>query len=479
MKKYLLVIIVLVACLHTNAQTWVDTLYQINTVSDISYGTSIDFAGNERDLLLDVSYPTNDTVPACGRPLLVAIHGGAFIAGTKMDGEIVRLREDFAKRGFTTAAINYRLGQFPTNLQVHCNTQLLGLEWDCLNMTDSSEWYRAYYRGIQDANGAIRWLVNHADDYDIDPNNIFLVGTSAGGFIAMGTAFIDDANEVMSSLTASMDDVLPPNSIYEAPCVQGYGYDTTIASMDLSRPALGSFEGTLNYPASSPYKVRGVGNFFGGAFNNIFGTQSGTPPALYMFHQPNDLIVPYNTNKVLAGFAACATGFPLNCAFIINRPQTMGSNAIASLLVTMQNQSQTIPDYLFEHTSNTTDCLGQVGNPSLGGHQMDNYWLRTTNMAAFFAPKIETCQTIGLDEKDRRGFKVYPNPIIDNVITLEGGLTKGEIIRFVDVYGREVYSQQLTGNYKKMMIELIPEVFKDGVYFVSVGEETRKVIVCR
>lgn len=474
MKKLLLIILAL-AFGKLSAQTWVDTLYQINTVSDISYGIATDFAGNERDLLLDVSYPTNDTLPECGRPLLVAIHGGAWITGHKAEGMVLRMREDFAKRGFVTASINYRLGQFPTHQQVHCNTQMFNLEWDCLNMADSSEWYRAYYRGIQDANGAIRWLVNHAQDYNIDPNNIFVVGESAGAYIAMGVGFMDDAGEVLSGLTDSMGAVSAPNSIYEAPCVQGYGYDTTIASMDLSRPDLGVYGRALNQPAQSTYNIRGVGSFYGGAFNNIFGTHTGIPPALYIFHQPNDLIVPYNTNKVLAGFAVCATGFPLNCAYIINRPQTMGSNAIDNLLVNMQNQNQTIPDYLFEHTNNNADCLTQVGNPSLSGHQVDNYWLRTTNMAAFFASKVEACQAVAIGKRSVRDFKVYPNPVFESRLTLEGNFKKGDIITVNDIYGKEAYVEKVTDDLTKVNIEL-PNL-SSRVYLVSTMGVNKKVVV--
>ncbi len=473
MKK-IIVIATLLAFGKLSAQTWVDTLYQITTESDISYGTAIDFAGNERDLLLDISYPSNDTAPECSRPLIVAIHGGAWITGHKAEGMVLRMREDFAKRGYVTASINYRLGQFPTHQQVHCNTQMFNLEWDCLNMADSSEWYRAYYRGIQDANGAIRWLVNHTQDYNINPNNIFVVGESAGAYIAIGVGFIDNANEVLNTLTGSMSDVQAPNSIYEVPCIQGYGFDTTIANMSLSRPDLGDYEGTLNQPAQYPYTIRGVGSFYGGAFNNIFGTQIGEPPALYLFHQPNDLIVPYNTNKVLAGFAACAVGFPLNCAYIINRPQTMGGNAIASMLVAMQNQNQTIPDYLFDHTSNNADCLTQVGNPSLGGHQVDNYWARTTNMASFFAPKIEVCQTVGLQELNR-DFRIYPNPLIGNKLRLEGDFKEGDIILINDLYGKTVYESLVLVDQMKVTIDM-PSL-SHGVYLVLASGINKKIIV--
>jgi hypothetical protein len=82
-------------------QTWIDTLYSIQTQTDISYGIQTDFAGASQDLKLDISYPVGDVSPACGRPLLVMIHGGGWFAGDKSDGYAKRIREDFTKRGYT------------------------------------------------------------------------------------------------------------------------------------------------------------------------------------------------------------------------------------------------------------------------------------------------------------------------------------------------------------------------------------------
>ena len=93
-------------------QNYVDTVYNIETDFDVNFDTVVDFAGNNRILAMDISYPTNDSVSQCGRPLLVAVHGGAWIAGDKSEGNISRIRADFAKRGYTTASVNYRLGQY-------------------------------------------------------------------------------------------------------------------------------------------------------------------------------------------------------------------------------------------------------------------------------------------------------------------------------------------------------------------------------
>ena len=99
---------------------------------------------------------------------------------------------------------------FQTNSQVNCNISAFGIPWNCLNMQDTAEWFRGYYRGMQDAKGAIRFLVNHAAEYQIDPSNVYLVGESAGGFIALATAFLDDPAEKPTQC-GKLTNVLPPS----------------------------------------------------------------------------------------------------------------------------------------------------------------------------------------------------------------------------------------------------------------------------
>ncbi|MDA8886788.1 alpha/beta hydrolase [Bacteroidia bacterium] len=255
-----------------------------------------------KKLEMDISYPTDDTIPVCGGPLIVLIHGGTWLLGSKEDVSVVRMREDFAKRGYASASVNYRLGQFNTHLRVNCNvSSLFDVNWNCLNMADESEWYRAQHRAVQDVNGAIRFLVNNATSYNIDPSNIFIVGESAGGFVALSAGFTDNNSELIDSLTGAYPNVPKPNSIYESTCIQANGFALDIDSMDLSRPELGSYEGLLNPPVNNSYSIKGVGSFFGGVFNNVFHSISSTIPALYLYHQPCDLIVPYNYSRVFTG----------------------------------------------------------------------------------------------------------------------------------------------------------------------------------
>ena len=433
MKRALLLSVFLLPCI-LSGQTWTDTTYSIQTETNVLYGTATGFAGDMVELGMDISYPANDDPPPCGRPLLVVVHGGAWIAGDKSEYNIARIRADFAKRGYVAAAVNYRLGQFHTNQFVNCNVP----DWNCFNMSDSSEWYRANYRGIQDVHGAIRYLIAHSEQYHIDTANVFLAGESAGGFIAMGVGFIDDASEVLGALVGDYPDAPAPNTLYENNCIQAYGLADNIASMNLERPALGTYTGDLNLPAEKGYTIRAVGNFFGGAFNNIFRAHAAVSPALYLFHQPCDLIVPFNYGRLLAGYNTCLTGFPANCGYIVNRPYAYGSKGIKTLIDTLNAQGLSAPEYYYDAASSNYNCLEQAANPALGCHAIDNFWLRTSHLAAFFADKIDACTVSGVEMAATADplKAVYPNPAADRVwVYFQSRLPHVEI-GLADLWGR-------------------------------------------
>ncbi len=456
-----------------SAQQWVDTLYTFQTYENLVYGSTTDFAGNVRQLAMDISIPVGDTPPDCGRPLLVTVHGGAFFAGDKAAGMSKQMRMDFARRGYTTASVNYRLGMFQTHTERHCNISSMGAEWDCLNMADTSEWHRALYRSIQDVNGAIRYLVNNASDYNIDPQNIFVAGESAGGFIAMGVGFMDDESEAAPTLTGALPNVEPPHSIYENQCIIRYQLDTSTASMDLQRPDLGPYYGTLNYPATQSYQIKGVGSFAGGAFDNIFASHNTVPPALYMFHQPNDLIVPFNYGRAYGGYAHCATQFPFFCQYIINRPFLYGSKGISILIDTMTANGQLAPDYLFERTSNNANCLLQLANPDLQGHNLDSYWQRTKNMAAFFATKIGECVVTNFASPDlnKPPFAIYPNPA-NGFLRIEIGKLKSVQFELYDLYGKALISHHLNEPTNTIALQGLPA----GIYFISLQHQKQSFV---
>ena len=100
---------------------------------------------------LDIYLPDEGDGPF---PIIVSIHGGAFMGCDKADMQVMPMLEGL-KRGYAVVAINYRLSgeaKFPAL--------------------------------VQDAKAAIRWIRANALRYGFDPNRIAAWGGSAGGYQA-------------------------------------------------------------------------------------------------------------------------------------------------------------------------------------------------------------------------------------------------------------------------------------------------------
>lgn len=141
---------------------------EISILKDVTYGSAFNYQGNKETLLFDVYYPNPLVDSLTKKPLVLMIHGGGFHSGNKTQrrGECIA----FAKRGFIAVSISYRLGWSSINT----NGQLL-----------------AMYRAQQDANAALRYLINNQSIYQVDPNWIFIGGTSAGAVTANNVAYSD------------------------------------------------------------------------------------------------------------------------------------------------------------------------------------------------------------------------------------------------------------------------------------------------
>ncbi|MFJ9737217.1 carboxylesterase/lipase family protein [Streptomyces sp. NPDC101166] len=117
-------------------------------------------SGSEDCLYLNVTMPT-PARPAAGRPVLVWLHGGAFLGGSGSDYDAGGL----AVRGeAVVVTVNYRLGIFG-----YFGHPGLG---------------SAPPFGLADQQAALRWVRANAEHFGGDPDRVTLVGESAG---ALGT----------------------------------------------------------------------------------------------------------------------------------------------------------------------------------------------------------------------------------------------------------------------------------------------------
>ena len=124
-----------------------------------------------KELEADIYYASSDHVTS--KPLIIFMHGGGYVMGTKKDLSIVALCKSFARKGYVTASINYRL---------------MALDYPSL--------LKAGYMAAQDGKAAVRYFKEHAEKYRINPNKIYVGGISAGAVTALHTAFLDESEPI-------------------------------------------------------------------------------------------------------------------------------------------------------------------------------------------------------------------------------------------------------------------------------------------
>ena len=443
------------------AQEWIDLQYSYDSIMNIPYGSEVNFNGETETLLMDLYLPKCQVDQVeLRRPLAIFIHGGAFISGSKDEASIQQYCKNFAKRGYVTAAISYRLGFISDDQAWTCNFP----NYNCVFASDTSEWIRAYYRGVQDAKGALRYLMNQNQQYMIDTSNVFISGESAGSFIAMGAALMDVDSERPID-TYALSNAPAPNT-NTMTCSHNSGQ---VFTGPISRPDLGGIQGSIE-PSTVNYTIKGIGNIFGAMFGNLL--QENDPlklkPAIYSFHQPCDLIVPINSKQALWGLDWCMTN-GYGCFAIANTPIAHGSQTISdwntnnSYGYSIENHftAQTFP---YNFAFGPASCLDQGNTPC---HAYDNRTARESELALFFSNLVTTgaiCETVSLNENAYQ-FEVYPNPSGD-ILTIRASTELIDHIYFRNIFGDQLnLNAEEIGNGKySFNISSIPK----GSYIVEI-----------
>ena len=191
MKNFIIIFIIPFTFILSQDIRYIDEVFDdIIKTEDIIYANAPDlpfiflFEWNTQDIDLDmdVYQPLDDTLS--NRPAIIFLHTGAFFSGHNELDDVVDLSITSAKRGYVAFNINYRLG---------------------LNILSSYSGERAVYRGVQDLSAAIRYLREHYVEYGIDPDKIFVWGSSAGSFIGLHLAFSQEDERPESTFGSGND----------------------------------------------------------------------------------------------------------------------------------------------------------------------------------------------------------------------------------------------------------------------------------
>jgi acetyl esterase/lipase len=106
-------------------------------------------------------------------PAVVYIHGGGWAIGDK-SGKQRAIPIALSKEGHAVFSINYHL------------TRFAGKKWKSEIITPG------WPQNIYDCKSAVRYVRKNAAKYNIDPNRIAVMGSSAGGHLALLTALSDE-----------------------------------------------------------------------------------------------------------------------------------------------------------------------------------------------------------------------------------------------------------------------------------------------
>lgn len=229
---------------------------------DLIYACAPDTGLINQDLLLDIYLPAVDSASQ-KFPLVLLIHAGSYLHGSRLWTEpTARILQD---SGFIVANIEYRLG------------------WDVGDYSTPGRHSlpEAEYRGMQDANAALRFLVANSSNYRIDTSWIFVMGESAGASIALNSTFATEEAILYKS----------PEIVYK----------------------LGRLNQSGN-PYINRYKIRGVCSKYGSISDSLFINRFNSLPVI-CFHGSNDNLVPVYTGLFLGNWESPAFG----SAFIYER----------------------------------------------------------------------------------------------------------------------------------------------------------------
>ena len=144
---------------------------KVSAIKDILYPSEYE------DNIADIFLPKNQEGKA---PVVLWVHGGAFVGGSKKDVEIYATM--LASEGIAVVSINYQRAP-----------------------------ERKYPGPVIQTEEAYRWLVDVADTYDIDQKRIILAGDSAGAHIVSQFAAVQTNKNYADIM--GMEQVVPADTL--------------------------------------------------------------------------------------------------------------------------------------------------------------------------------------------------------------------------------------------------------------------------
>lgn len=161
MKRNIIIIAsIFLGCLTASAQITPDATYM--------------FAQRDTcDLFMDVYEPADGSqtsIDGVEKPAVIFMFGGGFIRGTRDDESYNSWFKLMTDNGYRVISIDYRLGLKGSNK--------VGIAQ--VNVLD-----KAIHMAVEDLFSATNFIIENADQFEVDPSNIVISGSSAGAISVM------------------------------------------------------------------------------------------------------------------------------------------------------------------------------------------------------------------------------------------------------------------------------------------------------
>jgi acetyl esterase/lipase len=219
--------------------TWAsDVVNHYSIVPNITYLTADGYEAK-----LDVYHPRNSTKP---NPTVLYIHGGGWVRGMKETSTLRWL--PYLEMGWTVVNVEYRLA----------NVSLAPA-------------------AVEDCRCALRWIIQNAEKYNFDTNQIVVTGHSAGGHLSLTTG--------MLPASAGLDGRCPGNEDLKVAAIVNWFGITDVAEL-------------LDEPNVRSYAVAWMGGLtnrreIAERVSPITYVRPGLPPILTI-HGDADPVVPHS-----------------------------------------------------------------------------------------------------------------------------------------------------------------------------------------
>lgn len=161
MKRTIMIIAsLIIGCMAASAQITPDATYM--------------FAQRDTcDLFMDVYEPADGSqtsIDGVEKPAVIFMFGGGFIRGTRDDESYNSWFKLMTDNGYRVISIDYRLGLKGSNK--------VGIAQ--VNVLD-----KAIHMAVEDLFSATNFIIENADQFEVDPSNIVISGSSAGAISVM------------------------------------------------------------------------------------------------------------------------------------------------------------------------------------------------------------------------------------------------------------------------------------------------------